>query len=571
MSRNIIKNYNSKITTSINSKQDYRSEKIIPSYKNKKNKKNKNIEYINKYNKFLSSLDLIKTPLENPNIENINNNYYNNKFNNNNFNGMNKEDILNSYLYCKDPNIYENNKPISCSINKYNNKKQNQLHKVQNNTSNFEDKTIGEKKDIYLDKYNKIKNKNPFGENPHLEKNNFSINNTQYSNKNILNYNRKEKIIDISRNYIYSKNSTFGEKEERNEILSKDNDKDNFNKPLYNINCNINNINDLIELINNNKYDNNFRYNINLKALHNIKEPLIQLNDMIGMKELKNCILDQLLYFIQDLHKNNNHKSGDFLHTVIYGPPGTGKTEIAKLIGKIYSSLGILSKGTFKKVTRSDLIAGYLGQTALKTKEVIESSLGGVLFIDEAYALGNPDKKDSFSKECIDILCECLSDYKDNLMVIIAGYEKDLNESFFNYNPGLDSRFNWRFKTDNYDGSDLYKIFIKIIKEQGWIVNNEVLQQDDKIKKFSKNNITEEWFIKNKDYFKFYGRDIEVLITKTKIAHSRRVFSLNESEKKKLNLIDLENGFKIYLQNEIIKKRFEKEEIHKNIINSIYF
>ena len=84
--------------------------------------------------------------------------------------------------------------------------------------------------------------------------------------------------------------------------------------------------------------------------------------------------------------------SGDFMHTVIYGPPGTGKTEIAKIIGKIYCKMGILKKGTFKKVTRSDLIAGYLGQTALKTKDVINECLDGVLFIDEAYSLGNIEK-----------------------------------------------------------------------------------------------------------------------------------------------------------------------------------
>ena len=84
------------------------------------------------------------------------------------------------------------------------------------------------------------------------------------------------------------------------------------------------------------------------------------------------------------------------MHTVIYGPPGTGKTEIAKIIGRIFSRLGILTKGTFRKVTRADLIAGYLGQTAIKTKDVIKECLGGVLFIDEAYALGNSEKRDSF-------------------------------------------------------------------------------------------------------------------------------------------------------------------------------
>jgi len=150
----------------------------------------------------------------------------------------------------------------------------------------------------------------------------------------------------------------------------------------------INNIDDILKLINTHKLEPQFKYNINMKALHDIKEPLEELNNMIGMNELKINIVDQILYFVQELHKNKN-SCGDFMHTVIYGPPGTGKTEIAKIMGKIYSKIGLLNKGTFKKVTRSDLIAGYLGQTALKTKDVINEALGGVLFIDEAYSLGN--------------------------------------------------------------------------------------------------------------------------------------------------------------------------------------
>ena len=128
---------------------------------------------------------------------------------------------------------------------------------------------------------------------------------------------------------------------------------------------------------------------------------------MIGMKELKTNIVDQIIYYLQQFHTKGGN---DFMHTVIYGPPGTGKTEIAKIIGRIFSKLGILKKGTFRKVTRSDLIAGYLGQTALKTRDAIQSALGGVLFIDEAYALGNDEQRDSFAKECIDTLCEALSD-----------------------------------------------------------------------------------------------------------------------------------------------------------------
>jgi len=312
----------------------------------------------------------------------------------------------------------------------------------------------------------------------------------------------------------------------------------------------IENLEGLIKLINDYPRDENVEYNINMTALYKIKSSLIELNNMIGMKDLKENIVDQVLYYIQDLHKINNTHSGDFMHTVIYGPPGTGKTEVAKIIGKIFSKLGILKKGIFKKVTRGDLVAGYLGQTAAKTRDVINECLGGCLFIDEAYALGNSEKRDSFSKECIDTLCEALSDHKDELMVIIAGYERELNECFFAYNQGLDSRFTWRFKTEKYKAEDLYAIFLKKIGDCKWAIN----EKDSKI-----GNSCEmvKWFEKNVDYFKFYGRDIETLLSKVKIAHSRRIFCKSNDEKAKITFKDLEKGLQLYLKNEEVKNRKE--------------
>jgi len=327
-------------------------------------------------------------------------------------------------------------------------------------------------------------------------------------------------------------------------------------KENIHIDVEINNISDILKLIETYKADPSIKYNINMKALHNIKEPLEELNNMIGMADLKNNIVDQILYYIQELHKDPK-SVGDFMHSVIYGPPGTGKTEIAKIMGKIYSKVGVLSKGTFKKVTRSDLIAGYLGQTALKTRDAIKEAMGGVLFIDEAYALGNSEKRDSFAKECIDTLCEALSDNKADLMVIIAGYENELKECFFHYNQGLESRFTWRFKTDQYNYEDLYNIFIKKVKEIGWKIDDN-------------SGITKEWFKKNNEYFKFYGRDIETILAKTKIAHSRRVFCKLENEKRKIILKDLENGLKIYLKNEDIKNRKSDLETKKYLYNTLY-
>jgi len=331
------------------------------------------------------------------------------------------------------------------------------------------------------------------------------------------------------------------------------------NRKRVNIQFEINNIGDLLQMMEQYPDDKDIEYNIDIHSLNKIKGPLEELNSMIGMRNLKENIVDQILFYIQHLHKGldkdskKQRVSNDFMHTVIYGPPGTGKTEIAKIIGSIFANLGILTKGTFKKVTRSDLVAGFLGQTALKTKEVIKESLGGVLFIDEAYSLGNQEKRDSFSKECIDTLCEALSDHKDNLMVIIAGYETDLNECFFKYNQGLHSRFTWRFKIDEYSSLDLYNIFIKKINDSNWAIDDTN----------TNTNVNVKWFEKNKGLFKYYGRDIETLFAKTKIAHSRRVFCLDENMKRQLTIVDIDKGLEIYLKNNI--KKEDNEHIQKSL------
>ena len=367
--------------------------------------------------------------------------------------------------------------------------------------------------------------------------------------------------------FICDKKKRMEEQQKKEEQMKLDLEKERNeqrDRRKVNIQFEINNVDDLLKMIEEYPDYKDVEYNIDMRSLHKIKEPLIDLNSMIGMQNVKENIVDQILFYIQNLHKpcQNQEPSkkqavyNDFMHTVIYGPPGTGKTEIAKIIGSIFSKLGILTKGTFKKVTRSDLVAGYLGQTAIKTKDVVKECLGGVLFIDEAYSLGNQEKRDSFSKECIDTICEALSDYKDNLMVIIAGYETDLNECFFKYNQGLSSRFTWRFKIDDYNAAELYNIFIKKINDSGWIIDNSNI------------NVNIKWFEKNKGLFKFYGRDIETLFAKTKIAHSRRVFCLDVKLKKILTMADIDKGLEIYVKNGI--KRDEDDENRKKIYSSMY-
>ena len=315
-------------------------------------------------------------------------------------------------------------------------------------------------------------------------------------------------------------------------------------------------IGDILKIVETHTYDDNYEYNIDLKALHNIQEELTQLNTIIGMEKVKKSILQQMIYFIQKLHVPITEDSldstsviaNDYKHTIISGPPGTGKTEIAKIIGKMYSKLGILKNNIFRKVTRNDLVAGYLGQTAIKTKKVIEECIGGVLFIDEAYSLGLDD---AFSKECVDTLCEALSDHRDDLMVIVAGYDMELRETFFRINQGMQSRFMWKFVIDKYDSIELMDILYKKIRENGWEYPLEI-QRDNTIKEENhkkEEKERKEWFKKNKNHFPNYGRDMELLFSYMKISHAQRIFGKEKNLRKKLTKEDLENGMLLFLQN----------------------
>lgn len=313
-------------------------------------------------------------------------------------------------------------------------------------------------------------------------------------------------------------------------------------KTKIDIDVKIDTLSDILVLLEKYECKPDIEYNIDVHLLHNIKDELVLINNMIGMEKMKKSILDQLLYFIQNLHQG---KTSEFKHTVITGPPGTGKTEIAKIIGAMYSKIGILKKNFFKKVTRSDLVAGYLGQTAIKTKKVIDECLGGVLFIDEAYALANFSDNDSYSKECVDTLCEALSDHKDNLMVIIAGYEEELDKNFFPANRGLESRFIWRFNMDDYNAKEMMEIFKKKVIENEWSF-------------FDESQIKERWFSDKKQDFKNFGRDMELLLTYVKIKHGRRIFGKSVDLKKKITIEDMNAGYEMFSNNKKKENKMNK-------------
>ena len=143
---------------------------------------------------------------------------------------------------------------------------------------------------------------------------------------------------------------------------------------------------------------------------------------------------------------------------VFSGNPGTGKTTVARIVGKVYSALGILSKGHLVEVDRSGLVAGYVGQTAIKTKEVVDRALGGVLFIDEAYTLSPENSDKDFGQEAIDTILKAMEDHRDDFVVVVAGYAT-LMPRFIDSNPGLKSRFNKYLYFEDYNGEQLFEIF----------------------------------------------------------------------------------------------------------------
>ena len=280
------------------------------------------------------------------------------------------------------------------------------------------------------------------------------------------------------------------------------------------------------------------RYNVDIERLKKCVEPLKKLNALIGMEEIKRNIVDQILFYTQELNTD------EMMHMCITGPPGVGKTTVGKILSELYCSMGFLKSDNFRIADRSDLIGGYLGQTALKTKKVLKESLNGVLFLDEIYSFGcGKDDSDSYSKECIDTINQFLSEHTENFIMIIAGYHEEVERCFFSMNPGLKRRFPWRYEIKDYSPENLKQIFIYQVKQNDWDFEPGF--------DFS---LLDPLF-SQRDYFKNNGGDCLNLMSRARICHSRRVFGQPRYLKRLLNISDIRNAFDILKRHQQLHKK----------------
>lgn len=209
-----------------------------------------------------------------------------------------------------------------------------------------------------------------------------------------------------------------------------------------------------------------------------LEELLEKLDTLVGLENIKKSVKSLINYVkIRKLRVEEELPNPPLsLHMVFMGNPGTGKTTVARILAELYRVIGVLSKGQLVEVDRSGLVAGFVGQTAIKTTDAVKSALGGILFIDEAYSLA-PDvgSGNDFGREAIETLLKLMEDNRDDLIVVVAGYNEPM-ERFIGSNPGLESRFNRYFIFEDYNSEELYDIFHSMCSKSEYILTEDAVE-----------------------------------------------------------------------------------------------
>ena len=269
-----------------------------------------------------------------------------------------------------------------------------------------------------------------------------------------------------------------------------------------------------------------------------VEELLEKLDELVGLDNIKRSVKSLINYVkIRKLRLEQELPNPPLsLHMVFMGNPGTGKTTVARILSELYNVIGVLSKGQLVEVDRSGLVAGFVGQTAIKTTDAVKSALGGILFIDEAYSLA-PDvgSGNDFGREAIETLLKLMEDNRDDLIVIVAGYSGPM-ERFILSNPGLESRFNRYFIFEDYNSDELYEIFDSMCKKSEYIL-------DDDAAEFAREHFRDVYEYRDENFGN--ARDVRNFFEDIVSVHSDRVSALDEHKRDDLTNVlreDLEKA-----------------------------